>query len=207
MFTGIVAAVGQVRAVRTPSVAATESLELELATAMNDLVLGESVAINGVCLTVTRCESNGTACFDVSPETLDKTNLGVLRPGDRINLERALLPTERLSGHLVQGHVDAVGTWLGAEPLGDYWKIRVAVPRGLEKYCIVKGSIALDGTSLTINALRDTPNAKHGAELELLLIPHTWKHTRLSELTPGSPINIEVDLIAKYTERLLSCRT
>ena len=216
MFTGIVAAVGQVRAVRSSSPSASAgsgvlvsspSLELELATGMPDLTLGESVAINGVCLTVTRRDSEGSAYFDVSPETLDKTNLGSLRPGDRINLERALLPTERLSGHLVQGHVDAVGTWLGAESLGDYWKVRVAIPRGLERYCIVKGSIALDGTSLTINTLQDTPNSKHGAEIELLLIPHTWTHTRLSELQPGAPINIEVDLIVKYTERLLACRT
>jgi riboflavin synthase len=211
MFTGIVASVGRVLSLERRAIAhpgAPESLELRVASGFDDLTLGESVAVNGVCLTVTKFSREGDASFDVSPETLDKTNLGALTPEARVNLERALLPTERLSGHLVQGHVDAVGRWLGAETVGEYWKARVAVPKALARYCITKGSIALDGTSLTINRLEDPqPGTPFGCIVEIMLIPHTWNHTRLSDLREGDGVNVEVDLIAKYTERLLQCRT
>ena len=201
MFSGIIERLGQVAAV----VPGRDDVRLDLQTGFPDLELGESVAVNGVCLTVTR-DTNGLASFFASNETLAVTALGRLRTGDRVNLERAVTPSTRLSGHIVQGHVDAVGTLLSVEPAGDAWSLRFALPPRLRRYCVPKGSITLDGISLTLNRL-DEPEAAgtEGFAIGVTIIPHTWEHTTLGGLRPDAPVNVEVDVIAKYVEQL--CRT
>ncbi len=200
MFSGIIERLGHVAAV----VPGRDDVRLDLATGFADLQLGESVAVNGVCLTVTRTDADGLAAFFASTETLSVTALGRLQPGDRVNLERAVTPSTRLSGHIVQGHVDAVGTLLSAEPAGDAWSLRFSLPAALRRYCVPKGSITLDGISLTLNRL-DEPDAADGAgrfSVGVTIIPHTWDHTTLGGLRPASPVNVEVDVIAKYVEQL-----
>ena len=201
MFSGIIERLGHVAAV----VPGRDDVRLDLRTGFPDLQLGESVAVNGVCLTVTR-DADGLASFFASNETLAVTALGRLQPGDRVNLERAVTPSTRLSGHIVQGHVDAVGTLLSVEPAGDAWSLRFALPARLRRYCVPKGSITLDGISLTLNRL-DEPEAAgfDGFAVGVTIIPHTWDHTTLGGLRPNAPVNVEVDVIAKYVEQL--CRT
>ena len=201
MFSGIIERLGHVAAV----VPGRDDVRLDLRTGFPDLALGESVAVNGVCLTVTR-DADGLASFFASNETLAVTALGRLQPGDRVNLERAVTPSTRLSGHIVQGHVDAVGTLLSVEPAGDAWSLRFALPARLRRYCVPKGSITLDGISLTLNRL-DEPQAADfdGFAVGVTVIPHTWDHTTLAGLRPDAPVNVEVDVIAKYVEQL--CRT
>lgn len=191
MFTGIIETLGTV----TRSEPHAGELLLRVQTGFPDLQLGESVAVNGACLTVTEFTEDGEALFFVSGETLDKTQLAKLKTGDFVNLERALLPTTRLSGHYVQGHVDGVGKFLGASPRGDAREAAFEIPKDLARYCISKGSIALDGVSLTINSINDQT-------LSVILIPHTWEQTRFHCLKPGDAVNVEVDLIAKYVEKL-----
>ena len=201
MFSGIIERLGHVAAV----LPGRDDVRLDLRTGFPDLQLGESVAVNGVCLTVTR-DADGLASFFASNETLAVTALGRLQPGDRVNLERAVTPSTRLSGHIVQGHVDAVGTLLSVEPAGDAWSLRFALPARLRRYCVPKGSITLDGISLTLNRL-DEPEAAgaEGFAVGVTVIPHTWDHTTLGGLRPDAPVNVEVDVIAKYVEQL--CRT
>lgn len=241
MFTGIVETTGKVRRFeRSPQ---AQSAQLVLATTLEGLQLGESVAVNGVCLTVAElhglngaelhCVSSQTATFFVSSETLQRSNLGVLSEGSIVNLERALLPTARLSGHLVQGHVDGLARVIGIAPVGDGTapvgdKITPAGDRTaplsdqaaptdesqsvemefeltarLGRYCVEKGSVTLDGVSLTINALEDVADS---TRIRVMLIPFTWNHTRLSTLQPGDLVNVEVDVLAKYVERLYDRR-
>jgi riboflavin synthase len=157
---------------------------------------GDSVAINGVCLTVT--ERNGTSLsFDAVPETLSRTALGRLAAGSAVNLEPALRAGEPLGGHYVQGHVDGVGRVRSIEPEGDGVRLAVETPVELLRYCVEKGSITVEGVSLTIAALRD-----HG--FEVALIPHTLAETTLATLVPGDPVNLEADVLAKYVERLIA---
>lgn len=201
MFTGIIEKIGRVRAV-TPG---DKSSRVVIATGYHDLDLGESVAVNGVCLTVVESTQDGEAAFFVSPETLDRTNLGRLAAGHGVNLERALLASTRLSGHIVQGHVDGIATFEGATPAdGGSFDVRFRIPRALARYCVEKGSISFNGVSLTINSLTDSADA---STVGIMLIPHTWSHTNLSELKAGDPVNVEVDVLAKHVERLLACRT
>lgn len=189
MFTGIIEAVGQVTAViDLPSQGRTLKIEHPF----QDLQLGDSVAINGVCLTVANLPQTE---FFLSIETLEKSNLKLIKLGDRVNLERALLPTTRLSGHLVQGHVDGQARIESIIPTGECFELRLRVPRSHLKYTVEKGSIALDGISLTINRIQDDL-------LSFMIIPHTWQHTALSQRQPGDLLNFEVDIIAKYAERL-----
>ncbi len=161
--------------------------------------LGDSIAVNGACLTVAT-RSDRALEFHVSRETLSLTHLGSLRPGDRVNLERSVTLGTRLGGHLVSGHVDGMATLLTREEQSDGWLYRVRLEPTLSRYVIAKGSICLDGVSLTVNRLEDTPE---GALVDLMLIPTTLEHTTLGELRPGWQFNAEVDMLAKYIERLL----
>jgi len=194
MFTGIIQKLGRVNHL-TP-----KDSKLVLETGYPDLELGESVAVNGVCLTVIESDSNGLAHFTVSEETFACSNLGKLKERNAVNLERALTLSTRLSGHLVQGHVDGIGTISKVSPApGDCFQVQIQIPDSLTRYCVEKGSIGINGISLTINKI-------HESFIELMIIPHTWEHTNLSTLEPGDLINLEVDVLAKYVERLLSCR-
>ena len=172
---------------------------LVLETGWNDLEPGESIAVNGVCLTVTEFAREGRATFFVSPETLSRTNLGRLAGGARVNLERSVRLESRLSGHLVQGHVDGKARLTSISPEGGAHRLELALPAELARYCVEKGSIALDGISLTINSLA----AGEGeTRIGVTIIPHTWEHTNLNTARPGDDINVEVDVMAKYVERL-----
>ncbi|MEZ5366478.1 MAG: riboflavin synthase [Bryobacterales bacterium] len=161
---------------------------------LSDLELGGSIAVNGCCLTAVEITPRGFAA-DLSPETLDKTNLGELTSGARVNLERPLLPSSRLSGHFVQGHVDGTGEFLGLDDAGDgNWILRVRAPRELLRYLVYKGSVALDGISLTVARLDEDV-------IEVAVIPHTFQETNLGARKPGERVNIEVDILAKYVDR------
>jgi riboflavin synthase len=197
MFSGIIERLGRVRAV-TPG---DGTVRLDLATGFSDLSLGESVAVNGVCLTVTTFDAAGDASVFVSPETLSVTALGRLAAGHAVNLERAVTPNTRLSGHIVQGHVDGVGHLDRIDRSGEAWALRFLLPEALRRYCVPKGSITLDGISLTLNRLEDPADGRFGAHVTI--IPHTWDHTTLGGLSIGDPINVEIDVIAKYVEQLL----
>jgi riboflavin synthase len=192
MFTGIVAELGVVRRVGTLSDAARVSVEGQT---LADLEPGESVAVNGVCLTVAEIEPNGFTA-DVMQETLRRTTLGGLTGGDPVNLERAVTPTTRLGGHIVQGHVDGVGR-LTERVRGEAWDtVRFELPRELARYVSEKGSIAVDGVSLTVIDVTDT-------DFSVGLIPTTLARTTLGQRQIGEAVNLEVDVLAKYTERLL----
>jgi riboflavin synthase len=164
---------------------------------LSDLTIGASIAVNGACLTATTISEDSFSA-DLAPETLARTNLGALQVGSKVNLERPVTPMTRLSGHIVQGHVDATGELISVEALGDgNWWIRVMVPTSLDRYMVEKGSITLDGISLTIAALDP---------LGVTIIPHTFANTTLGQAKPGQKINIEVDVLAKHVEKLLTHR-
>jgi riboflavin synthase len=197
MFTGIVEELGEVLALEPSSAAAVLTV---LAPGIGqDLSAGASVAVDGVCLTMTRAEpapSGRSLSFDVMAETLRRTALGRLRPGDGVNLERAVRADGRLGGHIVQGHVDGVAVVATREP-GDGWEtVRFDLPEDLARYVAEKGSVAVDGVSLTVTAVGRT-------WFEVGLIPETLRRTTLGRRPVGAPVNVEVDVLAKYTERLL----
>lgn len=196
MFTGIVERLAPVKAAEHNA----GTLVLVLETGWTDVELGESVAVNGVCLTVTQLGSDGTATFFVSPETIARSNLGGLAGGDKVNLERSVRLESRLSGHLVQGHVDGKARLTSVIPEGGAYLLELALPPELARYCVEKGSIALNGISLTLN--RVTQNAMDEAAIGITIIPHTWEYTNLHAARIGDQINVEVDVIAKYVERL-----
>jgi riboflavin synthase len=163
---------------------------------MADMTIGASIAVNGVCLTAVDRRPDSFSA-DLAPETLRLTNLGDLRAGSRVNLERPLSPTGRLSGHIVQGHVDGAGEFLSFEALGeDNWWLRIRVPAELDPFLVYKGSIAIDGISLTIAALE-------GDALSVTILPHTYRNTTLGLYRPGARVNIECDILAKHVEKLL----
>lgn len=194
MFTGIIEEIGHVDSLTPQSAGAR--LSVRAATVVTDLPIGGSIAVNGVCLTAVEVKADSFVA-DLSPETLQRTNLGALRRGSRVNLERPLSPNGRLSGHFVQGHVDGAGEFLSMEPLGDgNWWLSVRVPSDLLRYLVFKGSIAIDGISLTIAALE-------ADVVSVAIIPHTYEQTSLGKLAPGDRINIECDMIAKHVERLI----
>jgi riboflavin synthase len=202
MFTGIIESKAQIRSF----VRKGETIQVGVSTDFRGIAEGESIAVNGVCLTATRTSSEGECTFFLSPETLDKSNLGKYQKGNFVNLERALTLQTRLSGHWVQGHVDGQCEWLGAQAdpsHPDCHTIQVRVSSQLSRYCVEKGSICLNGVSLTINSISD--QADKTSIIGITLIPHTWTHTNLSHLKPGDPVNVEVDILAKYVERL--CNT
>ena len=193
MFTGIIEETGTIKNISTKPDSAR--IEISAALVLNDAKLGDSIAVNGVCLTVVDLTANSFAA-DVSAETLRRTSLKQARAGTQVNLERPMMPSSRFGGHIVQGHVDAVGEFVDAKPEGDSWIVRVSFPNELARYIVEKGSITVDGISLTVAAL--------GADwFEIAVIPHTWKVTNLSSLKRGSAVNLEVDIIAKYVERML----
>jgi riboflavin synthase len=195
MFTGLIESVGTVK-VLEPRGNDAARLVIEAPFA-DELALGESVAVNGCCLTVTGKE--GGVSFDLLVETLNRTNLGILKPGSRVNLERALRADGRFGGHFVQGHIDTTAEVLSAEPKGNDLNLVISIPREGVRYFIEKGSIAVNGVSLTVASL----NAE---SFGLWIIPHTLQETNLGDLKQGDRVNLEYDLIAKYAERQLAAR-
>jgi riboflavin synthase len=193
MFTGIVESIGTVTAVAGDD--AGRTLTLEAPEVAGGLAEGSSIAVDGVCLTVVGNDGRRFA-VQVVPETLRRTSLGRLAPGERVNLERALAAGGRLDGHVVQGHVDGLGTVTSVVAEGEGKRVGVAVEEGLLRYIVEKGSVALDGVSLTVAALT-------AGGFEVALIPHTLAVTTLGLRSPGDPVNLEVDILAKYVERLL----
>jgi riboflavin synthase len=193
MFTGIVEEMGAVESVESRLAGAR--LKILCRKVLEDMVEGASIAVNGVCLTAAEVHAESFAA-DLAPETLRVSNLGALRTLSRVNLERPLLPDTRLSGHIVQGHVDSTAEFLSLEALGDEnWWLKVRVPPELDSYLVYKGSVAIDGISLTIAALE-------GDVLSVTIIPHTYKNTTLGTYQPGNRLNIECDILAKHVEKL-----
>jgi riboflavin synthase len=202
MFTGIVEERGEVVAVDRHAGAATVTVRGPGVTA--DAGLGDSIAVNGVCLTVT-ATSGPTFTADVMAETLGRTALGALSPGSPVNLERPLRVGARLGGHLVQGHVDAIATIASRSPAQHWDVVRIAIPPGLARYIVERGSVAVDGVSLTVSAVGGGPDGGR-PWFEVSLIPATLAGTTLGTAQPGSSVNLEVDVIGKYVERLLAGR-
>lgn len=207
MFTGIVEELGRV--VRLETVEDSARLTVEAPTVTQDVNLGDSVSVNGCCLTVTAVHGS-TFTADLMAETLTRTTLGSQAPGDPVNLERALRASDRLGGHIVQGHVDATAEVLDHHR-GEHWDLlRIGLPQEIARYVAVKGSVALDGVSLTVVDVVDAPNASPapgaGASLSVGLIPETLRRTTLGSRRPGERVNLEVDVLAKYAERLLGAR-
>ncbi|MBN8457971.1 MAG: riboflavin synthase [Verrucomicrobia bacterium] len=195
MFTGLVEATGRVIAHEERGDQARLTLEIPFAA---ELALGDSVAVNGCCLTVAELPARGVA-FDLLAQTVRVTALGALRVGSVVNLERALRAGDRFGGHFVQGHVDATGVLTKLEPSGQDHVIEVSLPASIQRLCIDKGSLSVDGISLTIANLR--PDAA-----EFWITPHTWQATHLHAATIGQPVNLEADMLAKHVDRLLEAR-
>jgi riboflavin synthase len=196
MFTGIIEELGKVASIEARSAGAR--LVIECQTVLSDATEGSSIAVNGVCLTALALTPSSFAA-DLAPETLARTNLGDLVPGARVNLERPVTPATRLSGHIVQGHVDATGVLIALDELGDgNWWLKLKVPADLDRYLVHKGSIAIDGISLTIAAL------EAGPIVGVTIIPHTFTHTSLGYAKIGARLNVEVDVLAKHVEKLLT---
>ncbi|MBI4667374.1 MAG: riboflavin synthase [Nitrospinae bacterium] len=194
MFTGIVAGTGRITSIIRR--AEDFSLEVDAGGFVPEPVIGESVAVDGVCLTVTSARGQ-TLSFDVSVETLSRTSLGAAKPGNAVNLERAMRMGDRLGGHLVSGHVDAVGALVSASPSGQGYEVEVELPAEGMKYVIEKGSIAISGISLTVAQKKER-------SVTVAVIPHTWSATILPGLRPGGRVNIEYDMIGKYVENFMS---
>jgi riboflavin synthase len=208
VFTGIVEEVGTLLAREEVGGVGPEAdaarLRIRARKALEGVALGDSIAVNGVCLTVTGSDGEEWTT-DVMAETLRRSSLGALGAGDPVNLERAVPPHGRLGGHLVQGHVDGVGTVVTRTP-GEHWEVvRVGLPPELARYVVEKGSITVDGVSLTVSAVSAADDPEPWFEVSL--IPTTLRETTLGAVPPGSPVNVEVDVIAKYVERLLGARS
>ena len=194
MFTGIIEELGRVREVEKRGEDAR--IVIEARTVTEGSHNGDSISVNGVCLTALDVKRDSFAA-DVSKETLFRSTLGNLKEGSPVNLERAVTPATRLGGHIVQGHVDTRGQFLGSEDHGESWTFRFAYPKEIERYLVFKGSVAVEGISLTIANLTDD-------YFEIAIIPKTWEVTNLSHLKPGDDVNLEVDVIGKYVEKLLA---
>ncbi len=193
MFTGIIEELGKIASVNKSDAGARIIVSANLIT--SDIKNGDSIAVNGVCLTAVDVSKNSFAA-DISPETLDRTTLGNLKPGSPVNLERAVTPATRLGGHIVQGHVDGRGIFLSAESQGDFYTVQIGFPPELARYFVHKGSVAVEGISLTIAAVSED-------HLDIAIIPKTWEMTNLSSLNPNDAVNLESDIIAKYVERMM----
>lgn len=202
MFTGIITGVGRILQAHPlgPSGAHGRQLRIQAPSEyLADVTAGDSIALNGACMTVTGLEpSTSTFSVDISAESLAKT-AGLAEPG-AINLEKALRANDRLGGHLVSGHVDGVGSVTGFAQVGESWDLRILAPMALAKYLAYKGSLTVNGVSLTVNRIKDLDN---GCEACINLIPHTLENTALGELRVGCAVNLEIDLIARYVERML----
>ena len=195
MFTGIIEELGVVESIQVGG--NSGRLRVRAPLVCSDLHEGDSVSVNGVCLTAVELQGASFEA-DASPETLSRSSLAGLKRGGIVNLERALLPTSRLGGHIVQGHVDATGEVVAAQPVGDgNWQLSVRYPAELDRYFVSKGSVCVDGISLTIASIE-------GGVFSVAVIPHTWKHTNLSARRPGDMVNLETDILAKYVEKLLA---
>jgi riboflavin synthase len=194
MFTGIIEELGRIRAVEKRGEDAR--IIVEARTVTSDAHDGDSISVNGVCLTALSVQADSFAA-DVSKETLFRSTLGNLSPGSPVNLERAVTPATRLGGHIVQGHVDARGKFLGSANHGDSWTFRFGYPPEISPYLVFKGSIAVEGISLTIANLTND-------YFEIAIIPKTFEVTNFSQLQPGDEVNLEADVIAKYVERILT---
>lgn len=198
MFTGIIEELGSVRSVsHSPE---GSRIEIVCRRVLDGARAGDSTAVNGVCLTLVEISSDSFAA-DVSHETLSRTTLGTLAVGSSANLERPLTPSTRLGGHIVQGHVDGVGELLDVEPSGDGFVLSFALPENLGRYIVEKGSVAVDGISLTVASVGSNAGID---TFTVAIIPHTWSATNLCSLAKGTGVNIEVDIIAKYVERMMS---
>lgn len=193
MFTGIIEELGTVESLMPDQGGSRLVVAATLVT--SDSKDGDSIAVNGVCLTALNVTA-GSFAADLSQETLDRSTLGRLVAGSRVNLERAVTPSTRLGGHIVQGHVDARGEFISATEHGDFWTVRIGYPEDISRYLVFKGSVAVEGISLTIASLTE-------AHFEIAVIPKTWELTNLSTLRSGDPVNLEADVIAKYVERML----
>lgn len=203
MFTGIITAVGRITALHPLGSSAAHGKRLTIHTPegyLADVGLGDSIALNGACMTVTSLDTGGHSfTIDISAESLDKT-AGLDQPGP-VNLEKALRANDRLGGHIVSGHVDGTGRVTHFAKVGESWELRVVAPTDLGKYLAYKGSITVNGVSLTVNRIADSAA---GCEFSINLIPHTVEHTTLGTLVAGSPVNLEIDTVARYVERMLS---
>lgn len=198
MFTGIIESVGKVLSVEERR----GQRKIQIKTPWQDVKLGESIAVNGVCLTVSEFTPKGECFFFVSEESLDRSTLGKLEVDSSVNLERALVFGGRMGGHWVQGHVDAKGLILNLAEGADHHKVTMALDPKYGKYCVEKGSISVNGVSLTINSL--TLTKLNEFMISFLIVPHTWKNTNFSQLKIGDEVNVEVDVLAKYIEKLCS---
>ncbi len=203
MFTGIITGLGRIVAVQSLGSSSDHGKRLTVKTPagfLDDVSLGDSIALNGACMTATALDhAHSQFSIDVSAESLAKT-CGLAEPGV-INLEKALRAHDRLGGHIVAGHVDGIGSVTHFSQVGESWELRLLVPRELGKYLAYKGSIAVNGVSLTVNRVTDLAT---DSEISINLIPHTVQNTSLGQLAPGSQVNLEIDLIARYVERMLS---
>jgi riboflavin synthase len=193
MFTGIIEELGSVRSIDQRGENARIVINARVVTEGTNH--GDSISVNGVCLTALDIQADSFAA-DVSRETLLRSTLGTLKPGTPVNLERAVTPATRLGGHIVQGHVDARGRLTGVVDHGESWTVRIEYPKEIARYLVFKGSVAVEGISLTIAGLTDD-------YFEVAIIPKTWEVTNLSHLKPGDDVNLEVDVLGKYVERLL----
>ncbi|HPA20447.1 MAG TPA: riboflavin synthase [Verrucomicrobiae bacterium] len=196
MFTGLVEGTGRIESLERRS--GGTRLIVNAGHIAAGLREGDSVAVNGCCLTVVLADSD-RLCFDVLNETLRRTNLGDIRPSGLVNLERALAANARLGGHFVSGHIDVAAPILTWEPSGPDWVLDVAIPEGGDRYVVEKGSVAIDGISLTVAAVER-------GQMRIWIIPHTREVTALAERRPGDRVNLEFDILAKYVEKILACR-
>ena len=193
MFTGIIEELGKIAAFEKHSGGARIKISAKIVT--GNTAEGDSISVNGVCLTALDIRPAEFSA-DVSQETLDRSTLKSLGVGSVVNLERAVMPSTRLGGHIVQGHVDATGKFLGAEQSGDFWTVRIGFPKEIGQYLVYKGSVSVEGISLTVANLAND-------YFEIAVIPKTWELTNLSSLKHGDIVNLEVDVIAKYIERIM----
>jgi riboflavin synthase len=196
MFTGIIEELGRIVSLDKHASGAKIKIAAKMVT--ENTLEGDSIAVNGVCLTALNVKPDGFSA-DVSDETLDKSTLGQLKINSVVNLERAVTPSTRLGGHIVQGHVDARGRFVSATRSGDFWTVRIAFPPEMAKYLIYKGSVAVEGISLTVADLKDD-------YFEIAVIPKTWELTNFSTLKSGDAVNLEADIIGKYVERIMLYR-
>jgi riboflavin synthase len=204
MFTGIITGVGRIAAIHDLGTSSSYGKRLSIeapAGYLDDVGLGDSIALNGACMTVTTlAPERQQFTIDISAESLDKT-AGLTDEGSRINLEKALRASDRLGGHIVAGHVDGIGRVSFFEPVGESWQLRVVAPPALARFLAYKGSITINGVSLTVNTVQDIAD---GAEISINLIPHTVENTSLGSLKAGAQVNLEIDTVARYVERMLS---
>ena len=203
MFTGIITGVGRIAAVHDLGSSSSHGKRLSIAVPdgyLDDVGLGDSIALNGACMTVTTLDpAQQLFTIDISAESLDKT-AGLSEAQARVNLEKALRASDRLGGHIVSGHVDGIGTVRRFEPVGESWELRVLAPPALARFLAYKGSITINGVSLTVNSVSDVAD---GSEVSINLIPHTVENTALGSLAAGSRVNLEIDTVARYVERML----